>query len=303
MPRVCIAAVIAVVLATSAATAGAATCPLDELPVRVAALIGHDASDDVAGRGIRVTTEAGSDSVTGTVTIGDEHARVIEAATCGELVDALAIVVVLILRADVAPPPAPPPPAPIEPESPPVPDVSAETELAAAVSVQPRRRATPVAYAVLAGAGGSAVGARPVPELSIGIRGARGRGVVGLDLTLRAPDEVPASDAGQVTITAARASAIACYRTVVDVCAVATGGAIRGRSEGVIDARAASTPLAAGGARLAWERRIGARLSIQLHGEARAALTVSRFLVADMPVWTSPRVEATAGASLVARIP
>lgn len=287
MPRVCIAAVIAVVLATSAATAGAATCPLDELPVRVAALIGHDASDDVAARGIRVTTEAGSDSVTGTVTIGDEHARVIEAATCGELVDALAIVIVLILRADVAPPPAPPPPAPIEPESPPVPDVSAETELAAAVSVQPRRRATPVAYAVLAGAGGSAVGARPVPELSIGIR----------------PDEVPASDAGQVTITAARASAIACYRTVVDVCAVATGGAIRGRSEGVIDARAASTPLAAGGARLAWERRIGARLSIQLHGEARAALTVSRFLVADMPVWTSPRVEATAGASLVARIP
>jgi hypothetical protein len=272
-------------------------CSLDGLEADVEALIGRDPFDDAAGSAIRIETEVVGEGVVARLAIGDEQVRTLEGADCEELVESLAIVVVLVLRAEAPEPEPEPEPLP-EPKREPEP----EPRLAVAASVEVSPSPAPIALDVIAGGAAAGSGAGMAPELALGLRVSRGRARVGVELSLRAPDELAAGD-GRVVVTTARATVLACFRGNIDLCAVGSGGVVRGSASGVVDARAASTPLAACGLRASWERPLTGRFALRVHAEARAALTTSRFLVDEMPVWTSSRVEAGAGLSLVAHIP
>jgi len=86
-------------------------------------------------------------------------------------------------------------------------------------------------------------------------------------------------------------------------CATATVGVIRGTSEHLADAHDATSPLVAGGARIAWEHGLVGAVALRLHADLDVRLTTTHFDVDRMPVWTSSRFEGLAGIGLIVRIP
>jgi hypothetical protein len=84
-------------------------------------------------------------------------------------------------------------------------------------------------------------------------------------------------------------------------CAVIAAGALRGSGIGLAQERAVLAPLAAIGGRLAWEQPLGHSFAALVQVDALVLATTTRFDVDAMTVWTSPRVEAIGGLSLLAR--
>jgi hypothetical protein len=307
-------------------------CDLAALEARVVRLLeGRDPFDAEAALVLRVTSEGTEGRVQARLVVvdqgGGEHgARVLVAASCAELMPALALVIALAVRSEaagtvdaaapgavdaaaVAAPampvllaaPAPPPPPP----PPPAPASRAATHRArASAPPRPQRRTTAALIAGAAGAGESS-GRGWQARLVGGVRLRRGWWSLGAELELHAPEEIAVgSGEERIRIETAAAALIACgHLGAATLCGTAGGGWIGGHGLALVEARAATTPLAALGVRLGWELPLSRQLALRLHLDGRALLTTSRFLVDDRSVWTSSRQEAWLGTDLIATFP
>ena len=110
--------------------------------------------------------------------------------------------------------------------------------------------------------------------------------------------------AGAVTVARGGATLVGCRRRgALALCGTATAGWRRGRGEPLAVVGAATTPFAAAGARLAWDHDLTARIGLHAHLGAQVLATTNRFLVDDMAVWSTRRVEGRLGIAVVARLP
>ena len=254
---------------------------------------------------VSVVMRGGADSLSADVLFedanGDTHGpRVVTAATCDDLFDSIAVVIAMALpepRAPAVQPPAPPPAEPARPAAPP--------PVADKLSIE-RSSATATSAAVsLDGyiGGATAVTSRGVTEqVMLGARVKRGGASIALQARASAPDNVPVTATGTITVSEVDATLAPCLHLgPVAGCALLTAGWLRGRGDALEGARAAVTPVLAGGVRIGWEHVVTNRLTLAIHLDGRALLTTTTFDVDFMPVWQSSRFEGSAGLGLLAR--
>ncbi len=233
----------------------------------------------VAPFGARVSFVAGDGTIAGP--------RVIEAQSCDELVTSIALVIAMTPTAAPSPPP---PRAPIR--------YDAALEVTRSVVV-----AAPavVRWDAIVGGAGSVDAGGPEGRLAIGVCWRRGDRSLGAELRGDLPDDRTLA-VGRIDVLRAELAVTPClHRGELAACALAAAGVWRGAGIGLLTERAVLAPVATLGVRIAWERGITGWLALRAYLDADALVTTTRFDVDAMPVWTSPRVEAIAGLSLLAR--
>ena len=217
---------------------------------------------------------------------GDGHVigpRVIDAASCDELVASVALVIAMT-------------PAHAKPLAP-IPEPAPEITRTIVAPAPPRIGR----WDALAGGAGSIDTGGLVERVALGARYRRGDRSIAAELRGDLPDE-HALASGRVDVLRAELAIVPClHRGAFAACGLAVAGLWRGSGIGLVTEQAAFAPELAVGARIAWETALTARLGLRAHLDADALVTTTRFDVDAMPVWTSPRVEATAGLSLIAR--
>jgi hypothetical protein len=282
-----------------------AVCDPEPVRSRVRVLLGHDPFAASATTTVRlaVTRTAGEVRATLVVVDGDgleRGQRALAVASCGELADAAALVIAMIVRR-------------IEPSGvEPVAEERAEPAIVeepvpplAPAAVVPMRRVgrergdAALVLGVAGGAGGGGLAGAGM----LGARFRSGAVSIALELQVTAPASV-AVGPGRVAVTSGTIELAPCaHRGELAACVGLAGGWVTGRGEDLTNPRSATTPYAAAGARVAWERAISAQVGLRLHVAVRAPLTRNRFLVDEMAVWENGALESWVGASLVARIP
>jgi hypothetical protein len=262
----------------------AQACPLPDVRDAVRGMLGRDPFADDAAVAVQLATSRTDAGVEATLSRGGDE-RVLDAPDCEQLAQSIAVALVLLMQ-DAAPP------LQVEEvESPP-----------SVVAAAPRAPAHIDAEVLASGA--AAVGRDLSPQLVAGVRIRRGAGSAALELSLEPPDTFDVSATGFVTVSRTAFALSPCaHAGAFGFCAVLTAGWTRGTGAGLIDARSAIAPLAAGGLRVEWARALTPRLSLRAFAEGSAYATTTRYLVDEMPVWASPRVEARAGIGIAARIP
>lgn len=283
-------------------------CSLDSLEAQLTDLAGADPIDPAAPATLRIATSQTRDSYEAQIVFDDgkqtiRGPRLVTAATCAELVQAVALVVVMALPREAAAAPAamaPEAPAPAHGR-----EATATTATTAIVAAsEPRAPGAPLAIDVLAGGAGGFTSQGVQAQLLVGARIRRAAGSLGIELRADVPRDYPVSPMASIAVFRTQLSVSPCVHAgSIAACAVASAGAIHGSGDGLVSARSAYLPLVAGGVRLAWEHPISARLAVRLHIDIDALLTTSRFDVDHMQVWASPRFEGGAGLGIVAHIP
>lgn len=297
-------------------------CDLHGLEAQIAQLAGEDPFEPRAPAVVRIATSTVGHAISARVTLDDDSGhllgtRTIAAASCRELVKSLAVVVAMALpvveRATtvqpVAPAPRPPPPAPPLPPPPsavsaraPRAPGAADATAALVASATPRRRAAELDVLV-AGAAAAAGGASH-GQLILGTRWRRGARSLTLELRTETPTQLRTTTMTGIDLLRAELAISPCLHVGQFAgCAVAAAGAFRGSGVRLTERRSATRPLLSAGLRLTWEHHVTGAVAVRLHAEADALLTTTRFDIDDMPVWTSSRYEALAGAGLLARFP
>lgn len=252
----------------------------------------------------------------------DGASRVVDAASCGELVDAAALIV--DMARTVAPrakpakrvdPPADDAPAAVEVEPVAEEDVAIPSAPVARVTpvelaevVEQAPDATPAlatnSLGVVAGGGATRGSHGWLTTVDLGARWRRGDGSLELDVSAVMPDRVQVTATGSVGVWSVAATAAPCLHVgPVAACALASVGAVVGEGAGLTDARRATTPLFALGGRLAAETAVSTRLSLRLRADVLGNVTASRFDVDGMTVWATDRVAAWLGADAILRFP
>lgn len=301
----CIAAIAAAPAAASPVrlVTGGDACALDALPTRVDALLGRAPFDSNAAAVVRVEVARGDERVTAAVTFEDADGtrrgpRRVEAASCDALLDSLALVIAMGLPPDSAAPPTAPPAA--------APPVAAEPAAGLELHAPPVGPIAPGPaaaneLAVSAGGAASLSSNGWGQVLAVGLRWRRARHSLALELRLEAPETRAIAPMGAVAIAMTTIAAVGCrHAGDFAVCAVLGVGEVRGSGAGLYDARAAITPLVDGGVRLGWEHGVWRGLRVRMQIGADVSATTSQFDVDEMPVWTSSRVQAWAGAGVLA---
>jgi len=268
-------------------------CDLGELEAQVRAIAGREpfSVDATASVLVGTSTSATGFSARAWFESGDGERRgprIVEAATCDELVEALAVIIAMTLPA-LAPEPARP----------------AVVAMPTALGIEAREELVRTGHTqlILSAAGGvSTHGWKQ--QLIFGARTKRQARSLAIELRVDAPREVEVTMTGHVDVLKSVVSVSPCLHAgPVGVCALASAGVIRGSGTGLVDARTAFTPTAAVGARLTWEHPFTRLLTLRLHLDAEALVTTTRFDVGHMPVWISNRFEVWGGAGVIARIP
>lgn len=286
--------VLAVVLFTASIAAAdaptarlqvAGACELTDAAERANELLGRTAVVSTAEPSFRVTTQIVDDGVESTLTYrrsatAEEYARTLSATSCSELAESIAVVVSLVLRQEARVAPA---------ESS---ELQPETAL-----IRPSNTRTRATLEL-----GVADGTANTAAVIVGGRVHRGASALGIDITAGDADEI-AVGAGRVHVVAARITAAGCRRLgSIVACGLAIGGLVRGRGEGLMDARAAARPIAGLGARLEWRQLVSASLGLRVFVDLEQLVATTRFLVDDMPVWTSDSRQVWLGAGIFLRI-
>jgi len=229
--------------------------------------------------------------------------RVVTATTCGELGEAVAVVVAIALPGLATSP------QPVSVSTPPNP---ARSQLAIAdrtsdslvAHVVIREPARPIETDVLVAGAGDVASQSVVGQLLIGLRLRRGATSLEGELRLDAPSERLLKGMGTIGMFRTQASISPCLHvTSFAACGVLSAGTVRGSGIGLTEARTVYTPLVSAGFRLAWERSITERMAVRLYGEIDTVLTTTTFDVDNMPVWTSPRLEGSLGIGFLAHLP
>lgn len=267
-----------------------AACDLAALAPTVSGLVGRDVFVEDAPLVIRIAVAAQGDRRAARVELVERErvtgVRTLEAATCDELVAAMSVVLSLALRdREIA-------------VDEPAPQAVERTAVVATIA-PPQINQLDASISAAGGAAGDAWDLALVP----GVRVSRGARSLGLDVELRAPDEV-AAGAGRVRVSTIAITLVPCLRRrSIAGCGVVSTGWTRAAGEGLFDERVVRIPLFAAGARAEWEPFAFGRFAGQARAEVRANVHAAEFLVDQMPVWTSRRIEGWLGIGVVARIP
>jgi hypothetical protein len=223
-----------------------------------------------------------SGSGSATVTFDNGRRRVVSAASCAELADAVALVIEVAL-AD-------------EPVARPVPVVVAAPVVVVAATP------TEMAISVTAANGVSSHGWEQA--VIAGARWRRDALSLGAELRASAPDHQALTGSAELAVWSTAASVAPCvHRGAFAGCATVTAGLTAGYGSGLTDEQRVLTPLLAGGLRLVWEHPLNDRFALRLQVDAEAALTTSRFDINQMAVWTSDRLAIWGGAGVSAHFP
>jgi hypothetical protein len=303
------AAVIAGVMACAAGgVAGAApavrlvvhgdACSAEVVRARVIALRGADPFADAAPIAWVLTfaTQDGGASVAADID-SDRGARHLVAASCDALADELAIAIGVELE-DLSRDVAPPPPAPAAPAAP---DHVTASGVATRVEVASRDAA---ALQLEAATSFGVVAGHARTQAAIGAAWRRGARSLGVEARWVTPETLGVAADASASVTTATAATSACLHAgAAAACAVVAAGGVHGSSAGLMEARSAWSPLVALGARATWEHAVGAGLALQASAEVDAPVTTTQFLVDDMPVWKTSRVEAWLGIGVVSHFP
>lgn len=269
-------------------------CDLTELEPQVRAIVGGEPFTADARASVRVGTSTTARGVSARAWFdsGDGERRgprTVEAATCDELVESLAVIIAMALPALMATPSLPP--------------VVVAEPTALGLEAREEYVRTSKTQLIVAAAGGvSAQGWKQ--QLILGARTKRDARSLAIEVRSDAPREVEITMASRVDVWKSVVSVSPCLHAgAFGVCAIASAGVIRGSSTGLVDARTAFSPTAMVGGRLTWEHPFTRLLSLRLHVDAEAIVTTTRFEVGHMPVWVSNRFEVWGGAGVIARIP
>jgi hypothetical protein len=263
-------------------------CSAEDLVERVRELVGRDPFVEKAALQIDVHVEAG---LRATVTIAGRGQRELAALTCGELNDALAVVIAIDVAGDQ-------PTVPIAAhavERPPAASaqvVSDRMRVAAAA----RRPDAPRTVSLVAGVAASTHG---MWSGSAGVRVGRGwwsiEGVFGLG----APETYPMID-----VIRGGATVAACVHVgPATACPMASVGWVTGLGHDLVRADTVTTPAATAGMRLAVEHGLFGGIGVRARIDGTVSMTSTTFTVDDRMVWESPRGELALGIDVLARIP
>lgn len=247
---------------------------------------GDDATHGDDGVAVTFRIERAGDALRGTVIArdrsGERGRRSIDAADCAALVETAALVIAMV-RSQPAPDPA---------------DVPAVATPAPTQANDATGR-----LAVLGGLAGGVAGDGVAAGAFVGVAWTRPRWSLGLEVHQAAPQTVDVAP-GHAVVWAGTIEAAGCARRgPFAACATAAAGWVRGYTEALAETGTETTPSAALGARVTWERRIARTLALHVRAAARAPLTRNRFLVDDQAVWSSRRVEGWLGIGLTTTIP
>jgi hypothetical protein len=339
--------VVAVLVVAATATPAAASpirlevsgdaCSLASLETQLTALAGTDPVDAAAAAGVRVEVTKPAHGYQAQIFFDDGDGairgpRVVEAKSCGELLQSVALVVVMALpdRPQASSAPAPveepkqPGPAPVEeqahaepapvaepkqvelvPASPPVapPAVGRETTIVA--SVEPSRGASgPANLGVFAAGGGGISTHGFASQLILGARIERGRVSLAAEVRADAPEQLVVAQMASVRVLRSQLSLAPCVHAGAFAgCVVASAGAFHGSADGLASERSVYSPLLSTGARVIWEHPVTERVALRVHAGIDALVTTTSFDVDHMRVWVSPRFEGSAGVGVLAHFP
>jgi hypothetical protein len=248
----------------------------------------------VAPSAARVSFDDGDGNVSGP--------REIAASECGELLASIALVIAMTPSTPVAtaaPTPSAEPTLPPTARSEPQPHPTSDALEVGRAFVLTSPQAT--RWDVLVG-GTSRFDTHGVDGvIAAGVRYRRGTRSVSGELQVDVPER-DALATGRVDVLRAELAVAPCQHFgSFAACAVIAAGTLRGSGVGLADERAVLAPLVTVGARIAWERQLGRLFAVRATVDGDVLATTTRFDVDSMPVWTSQRVEASAGLSLLAR--
>ncbi len=283
-------------------------CPdAAEFRGRVERQLGYDPFQSIADRRVAVQVTHRGGGFEGRIRWSDDRGRWVgdrrltsHRPACDEIAATLAfsVAVQIQLLAALAPPaPAAPPPATVKP-----PPAAAAPGPPPPSAPEPRRRR----LALSLGVGPSlAVGLSPAPT-GLARVFADGR-VDGFSLELALDAALPVSrgepDGSGFSLDRFDAGLAACgHARTLAACAVGTVGLLRARGFGV-DAPASALGLTGlVGVRLAATRALGGRLFLRARVEGLVTPLARTVMLNETPIWTTPRVAATAGLDLGALI-
>lgn len=310
-------------------------CSLDSLETQLTALAGTDPIDAAAAAGVRVLVTRPAHGYQAQIFFDDGNGairgpRVVEAKSCGELVQSVALVVVMALPDQVSSESAPveepeqSEPAPVEelaraepapaaepkqvelpPASPPVAPLAVGRETTIVASVEPSRDASGSANLGVFAAGGGGISTHGVAgQLILGARIERGRVSLAAEVRADAPEQLVVAQMASVHVLRSQLSLAPCVHAGAFAgCVVASAGAFHGSADGLASERSVYSPLLSTGARVIWEHPLTERLALRVHAGIDALVTTTSFDVDHMRVWVSPRFEGSTGVGVLAHFP
>jgi hypothetical protein len=264
-------------------------CPLDALEGAIDALAGRDAFDPAADRVVRV--EGVDDTPAAHVWMSDATGqlrgpRVVTAATCDELVQAVSVVVVMVL------PPAEPPRRAVTPTR--VADVDD-------AAVSPPR---PDGTTMRVFAAGAVTGFGSHEQGLAGLEWRHGWASVLISIDHDMSDRVAVGPLAAIELARSDLEVAACaHAGAVAACPVLGGGVISGSPTGLLRERSIASQVLFAGAMAMWEHAISERFAVRAHVQADVLLTTTDLQVDHMSVWRSPRFEGAAGLGIVVLFP
>jgi hypothetical protein len=299
-------------------------CAAGDLVIRVRELVGRDpfVTTDATMK-IDVRVDAGPRA---TVSIAGRGQRELVARTCGELIDALALVIAIDVSGDqpttvsgdqptssesvLDPRPAPDSAAAAGASTsehatrdilrPPVARARLDSDLARVTTESPRLEAPRTeAPRVVSLVGGLGASTRGTPSGSFGARLGRGWWSIEGVVAIGAPESHPMID-----VVRGGAAVAACVHVgFASACPMASAGWVVGRGHDLARAETATTPAAGAGMRLAVERGLFGGFGLRARIDGTVSMTSTTFTVDDVMVWESPRTELVFGIDLLAQIP
>jgi hypothetical protein len=285
--------VVALVLA-AVRPARAEDCSPEGARVRATQLLGRD---PVATHAIAIDVHGRN----ATITIDDAGSREVTARDCDELVESIALVIVMSVRAspqgkytarqatDAEPPP------PITVALPMHDPVDAASRAAG--------NAARFESAVLIGGGLGVSSLELDQRLSLGARLRRDDYSLDVLASVHGRDAIGVGN-GHIEVGLTSFTFAPCaHPTDLTFCAAASAGWFSGRGDRLVDSRTAQLVYAALGARVGREWKLTPRLGVALTLDADVPLLTSRFLVDQMAVWTNRWLEVSTGATAIVQIP
>lgn len=288
-------------------TSAAAPCSREAVADEVRAL-GGDL--DAAGDRVQIDMQRDGRSIVGTIvytsTAGDVTApRVVHTASCAEAAKSLALIIVMSLRADEPVVVEPVADEPVDesavavPVAVPAPVIITSEPQEPEASRAPRASTKHVAVFV-----GAASDTTAHPALELGSRWRHDRLSLGLELHIATPESIDVGDGGTVHVAAAGLDAVPCFHaSYLALCGLANAGLISAEGQALANAATARRAAFAVGGRVELDVPLLDRVSLRVHLDGLQALTSSRFLVDQMPVWTSEPRELWLGAGVLAKFP
>jgi hypothetical protein len=296
---------------------GAAACPdASALQTGVAARLGYDPFRELAEDRLHATIRSAGSMLEARIEMMDaqgnlmaERKLVSRQRDCSELASSIELAISIAIdpmgKAQASPPSdtGSPPSIPTVPEPAHKPDPPAP--VAASTPTGPSESTSPPMTGRLALALVGGFRSAPSPSVGMAIGAALRRGSVSLGLDARA--DLPAASSlrvGEVSSSLYLASLMPCahYRVAAG-CVLAAAGAQHVAGHNLVDARSATAPYLAFGARLGADLPLSPHMALTFYGDLIAPVTHMSLLVGSSTVWKTPALAFALGLGVAAIIP